>query len=286
MLAKDMSRRTKPLARAGSPCHVVACALLMLVPIIAKAQPANPPILNDVGIDQKLDAQVPGDLTFTDENGATVQLSQYYGKRPMVLTLVYYKCPMLCTMVLNDLNKVMGAMPMNVGEQFDVVTVSFDPSEGPDLAAKKKHQYVHSYGRPHAQEGWHFLTGDEANIKKLTSTVGFRYAWDEKWKQYAHASGIIVLTPDGKVSRYFYGVEYSAQDLRLALAEANQGKISMPAEQILLYCFHYDPTTGKYSLIVTRFVQLGAILTMGALGTFWLVMYRQSKRNAATKVAG
>src|SRR4051812_4888277 len=241
------------------------------------AQTTRPTILNDVGIDQKLDAQVPGDLTFKDENGATVQLSQYYGKRPIVLTLVYYKCPMLCTMVLNDLNRVLGAMQMNVGEQFDILTVSFDPTETPELAAQKKHQYVRSYGRPHAEEGWHFLTGDQENITKLTQAVGFRYAWDAKWKQYAHASGIMLLTPDGKVSKYFYGVGDSARDLRLAVAEAGQGKISTPTEVILLYCFHYDPATGKYSLMVTRAVQLGAILTMGALGTFWLLMYRSGK---------
>src|SRR3954464_431163 len=152
-------------ARAGGPCHVIALVLALLS-FEAPAQTANPPILNDVGIDQKLDAQVPGDLTFKDENGATVQLSQYYGKRPIVLTLVYYKCPMLCTMVLNDLNRVLGAMQMNVGEQFDILTVSFDPTETPALAAEKKVRYVHAYGRPHAEEGWHFLTGDEANIKK------------------------------------------------------------------------------------------------------------------------
>jgi protein SCO1/2 len=259
---------------------LLACALLF-VTSVSRAQTTQPSILNDVGIDQKLDAQVPADLTFKDENGATVQLSQYYGKRPIVLTLVYYKCPMLCTMVLNDLDRVLGAMQMNVGEQFDIVTVSFDPTETPELAAKKKHQYVRTYGRPHAEEGWHFLTGDQENISKLTQAVGFRYAWDDKWKQYAHASGIMLLTPDGKVSKYFYGVEYSARDLRLAVAEAGQGKISTPTETILLYCFHYDPATGKYSLIVTRFVQIGAILTMGAIGTFWLMMWRSGRKPKA-----
>jgi protein SCO1/2 len=261
---------------------LVFVALLLCCASTNFAQTSQPTILNDVGIDQKLNAQVPGDLTFKDENGATVQLSQYYGKRPIILTLVYYKCPMLCTMVLNDLNRVIGAMQMNVGEQFDIVTVSFDPTETPELATKKKHQYVHSYGRPHAEEGWHFLTGDQENIAKLTQTVGFRYAWDDKWKQYAHASGIMLLTPDGKVSKYFYGVEYSARDLRLAVAEAGQGKISTPTETILLYCFHYDPATGKYSLMVTRMVQVGAILTMGAIGAFWFAMYRSGRKLKTT----
>jgi protein SCO1/2 len=247
----------------------VAIALLAFLPFIAHAQTANPPVLNDVGIDQHLDAQVPPDLTFKDENGATVQLGQYFtGKRPIILTLVYYKCPMLCTMVLNDLNRVMGAMPMKLGEQFDIVTVSFDPTETPELAAGKKAAYVHSFASPHAKEGWHFLTGDADSIKKLTQTVGFRYVWDDKWKQYAHASGIMVLTPDGKISKYFYGVEYSAQDLRLALTEASNGKVGSLADVTLLYCFHYDPTTGKYSLIVTRVVQLGAVLTIGTIGAF------------------
>lgn len=260
---------------------VISLSLITLLAMMAgvsRAQTSQPSILNDVRIDQNLDAQVPADLSFKDENGATVQLGQYYNKRPMVLVLVYYKCPMLCTMVLNDLNRVLGAMQMNVGEQFDIVTVSFDPTETPELAAKKKHQYVRTYGRPHAEEGWHFLTGDETSIKKLTDTVGFHYAWDQKFQQYAHASGIIVLTPEGKVSRYFYGVEYSARDLRLSLAEAAGGKISAPAEQILLYCFHYDPATGKYSLMVTRFVQLGAILTISSLGMFWFMMYRRGKK--------
>jgi protein SCO1/2 len=188
---------------------------------------------------------------------------------------------MLCTMVLNDLNKVMGAMPLSLGEQYDIVTVSFDPTETSDMAAKKKAAYVHTYGRPHAAEGWHFLTGDQDSIKKLTDTVGFRYAWDPKFQQYAHASGIMVLTPQGKVSRYFYGVEYSAEDLRLSLDEAAGGKISSPVEQILLYCFRYDPSTGKYSLAIVRMLQLGAILTIGSMGAFWFFMFRRG-RNGQT----
>jgi len=258
--------------------RVLAALIALCVATHSPAQTTNPSILNDVGIDQKLDAQVPPDLMFKDENGATVQLGQYFGKKPIILTLVYYKCPMLCTMVLNDLNRVMGAMPMNLGEQFDIITVSFDPTETAELAARKKKGYVHSYGKPHAEEGWHFLTGDEDSIKKLTQTVGFRYAWDDKFKQYAHASGIMVLTPEGKVSKYFYGVEYSAQDLRLALTEAGHGNVGSLSDVTLLYCFHYDPATGKYSLVITRVIQLGGVLTMGALGAFWLVMFRQSKK--------
>jgi protein SCO1/2 len=250
------------------------------------AQQANKPsILNDVGIDQKLYNQIPSDLLFVDESGKEVRLSTYFnGKRPIVLSLVYYKCPMLCTMVLNDLNHTITAMPgsMNVGEQFDILTVSFDPKETSDLAAKKKDQYIRAYARPHAAEGWHFLTGDAAQIKQLTDAVGFRYAWDPKFQQYAHASGIMVLTPEGKVSKYFFGVEYSAQDLRLALAEAGGGKISAPVEQILLYCFHYDPTTGRYSLAITRALKVAGILTIGSLGAFWFFMYRRDHSKRAS----
>jgi protein SCO1/2 len=243
----------------------------------ASAQTTKPSILNDVGIDQKLNSQVPADLQFRDEAGTSVRLGDYFGKRPMILVLVYFKCPMLCTMVLNDLNKVLGVMNMNVGEQFDILTVSFDPTETPDLAAKKKKAYVFTYARPHAAEGWHFLTGNQDSIKALTDSVGFRYAWDPKFQQFAHASGIMILTPDGKVSRYFYGVEYSATDLQNALTDAAGGKISTPAPQVLLYCFRYDPSTGHYSLIVTRAMQVGALMTMGSIGAFWMLMYRRGK---------
>ncbi len=180
----------------------------------------------------------------------TVHLSDYLGKRPVILSLVYYQCPMLCTMSLNDLTRAMGAMPLNPGQDFEIVTVSFDPREGPDLALAKKKRYVHEYKKPGAAAAWHFLSGDEANIQKLTEAVGFRYAWDAKYNQYAHAAGFVVLTPSGKVSRYFYGVDYSSKDMRLARAEASEGKVSHPVESTF-FCtagfHHYDPSTGKYS---------------------------------------
>jgi protein SCO1 len=254
------------------------------LPPAALSPATRPAILDGVGIDQRMGAQVPANLVFKDETGTDVRLGDYFGKRPIVLALVYFKCPMLCTLVLNDLDHTLVAMPhtMNVGEQFDVLTVSFDPTETPQLAAGKKFQYVRSYGRPHASEGWHFLTGDQASIKQLTDTVGFHYVWDPKFKQYAHASGIMVLTPEGKVARYFYGVEYSAQDLRLALTDAGGGKISAPVEQVLLYCFHYDPSTGRYSLIVTRMLKIAAGLTIAFLGTFWLLMFRRDRSGGIT----
>jgi protein SCO1/2 len=244
----------------------VGLVLMCVAGSAAAPAQQKPPILKDVGIDQKLDAQVPPDLVFHDEMGRDVRLGDYFGKRPLVLALVYYKCPMLCTLVLNDLTKAMNSMRMNCGEQFDILTVSFDPNETPDLARDKKAQYIRAYRRPHAEEGWHFLTGDQASIETLTKAVGFRYAWDAASHQYAHASGLIVLTPEGKTARYFYGIEYAPSDLELSIDEASHGKVTSVADTILLYCFHYDPKTGRYSLRVLRAVQTGGIITVLALG--------------------
>jgi protein SCO1/2 len=253
---------------------------LILFASLAGAQATKPVILNDIGIDQKLGAQVPLDLTFTDETGKTVRLGDYLnGQRPVVLTLVYYQCPMLCTMSLNDQTRALGAMPLNPGEDFDIVTVSFDPREGPDLAAAKKKRYIHEYKKPGAAKAWHFLVGDETNIRKLTEAVGFRYAWDEKFNQYAHAAGLMVLTPTGKLSRYFYGVDYSSKDLRLALVEASEGKIGSPVEQALLYCFTYDPSTGKYSLAILRLLRAAGVITVLAIASFVAVsLWRDRNR--------
>lgn len=254
---------------------VIAPLLILLVAAAARAQATQPSILADVGIDQKLDVQVDPNLTFTDNDGHNVHLGDYFGHRPIVLSLVYYQCPMLCTMSLNDLTRAMGAMPLNPGEDFEIVTVSFDPRETPDLAAAKKRHYVREYHKPHAADAWHFLVGEETNIRKLTDAVGFRYAWDAKFNQYAHAAGFIVLTPDGKTSRYFYGVDYSSKDLRLALVEASRGTISRPVEQILLYCFHYDPSTGRYSLAIMRLIRAGGVVTLLALGGYIALSLRR-----------
>lgn len=248
------------------------------------AQATRPAILNDIGIDQKLGVQVPADLIFADETGKTVRLGDYFGKRPIILSLVYFECPMLCTMSLNDLTRAMGAMPLNPGDDFEIITISFDPREMTKLAAAKKKRYVHEYKKPKAGEAWHFLTGDEANIKKLTEVVGFRYAWDDKFDQYAHAAGFIVLTPQGVTSRYFYGVDYSSKDMRLALVEASNGTIGRPVEQILLYCFHYDPATGKYSLAILRLLKVAGTLTAAALGAFIVTNLLRDRR--AARAAG
>jgi protein SCO1 len=262
--------------------------VLSLAAVKASLPPGQrPPILHDVGIDQHLDVQVPPGLVFRDELGQQVHLGDYFGKRPIVLALVYYKCPMLCTMVLNDLTRAMNSMKMNCGEQFDIITVSFNPRETPDLAKEKKDQYIRAYRRPHAEEGWHFLTGSQPSIDALTKTVGFRYAWDAASQQYAHASGLIILTPEGKTSRYFYGIDYAPSDLELSLAEASHGQVTSVADQILLYCFHYDPTTGRYSLRILRAVQAGGILTLLALavGIVWMT-YRHKARPAGLGPGG
>jgi len=266
---------------------LLAIATCVVAPSRAlAANPATQPaILNDVGIDQKLDAQVPLGATFRDEKGRTVQLKDYLGKRPVVLALVYYNCPSLCTMVLNELTNCMKLMPTSAGAEFEVLTVSFDPKETPELATEKKFRYLRTYNRPTANAGWHFLTGDEASIRQLTQAVGFRYVWDTKFQQYVHASGIMVLTPQGRVARYFYGVRYDAKDLRLALTEASEGKISSPVERVLLYCFQYDPATGKYSLAIMRLVRAASILTVLVLGSFIIIHVRRDRIAARASAA-
>jgi protein SCO1/2 len=237
----------------------------------------RPLLLKDVRFDQKLDAQVPAHLPFKDDLGNDVTLGQYFGQRPIVLALVYFECPMLCSQVLNDLVAALGVLSLNPGQDFDVVAVSFNERETPGLAAVKKAAYLERYGRPGTERGFHFLTGTESAITQLTETVGFKYAWDEEIKQYAHAAGIMVLTPDGRVSKYFYGLEYSPRDLRLGLVEAADRRIGTPVDTLLLYCYHYDPTTGKYGLIAMRTVQAAGLVLIGAMVTFWTVMWRRSR---------
>ena len=237
----------------------------------------RPDLLKDVGIDQKLGQQVPLDLAFRDETGKAVQLSQYFGQRPVILSLVYFNCPMLCTQVLNGQEAAMKGLAMDAGNQFEAVTVSIDPSDRPVLASVKKQMYVGMYGRADAAQGWHFLTGDEAQIKQLADAVGFRYAYDPDSKQFAHASVIMVLTPDGKISKYFYGIQYSPRDLRLGLVEASARKIGTPVDSILLFCYHYDPHTGKYGLLISRLIQAGGLLTVLAIGAMMLFFFRRER---------
>ncbi len=235
----------------------------------------RPSLLKEVGIDQKLNQSVPLDLAFRDEHGKAVQLGEYFGKKPVILSLVYYNCPMLCTQVLNGLESSLKLIPTDIGKQFDVVTVSIDPTERPVLADAKQALYTGLYGRPGAAAGWHFLTGDEQQIRQLANAVGFRYAYDPDSKQYAHASVIMLLTPEGKISRYFYGIQFPSRDLRLGLVEASAGKIGSPVDQVLLFCYHYDPSTGKYGLLISRLIQAAAGATVLTIGALILVLYRK-----------
>jgi protein SCO1/2 len=234
----------------------------------------RPELLKEVGIDQKLNDTVPLSLTFRDEHGKTVELAQYFGSKPVILSLVYYSCPMLCTQVLNGLDRSLKNIPMALGTDFSVVTVSIDPTERPVLAAAKQELYTGMYGRPGAAKGWHFLTGDQPQIKRLADAVGFRYAYDADSHQYAHASAIMVLTPEGKISRYFYGITYPERDLRLGLVDASEGKIGSPVDAVLLFCYHYDPHTGKYGLLISRVIQLAGGLTVLFGGIALVILFR------------
>jgi protein SCO1/2 len=247
--------------------------------------PANdkpPAILNGVGIAQNLNAQIPLALTFTDDHGQTVPLSTYFGKKPAILALVYYQCPMLCSEELNGLTGALQMVDEVPGRDFNVIVVSIDPSEGTELAAAKKRGYLKRYGHPETAAGWHFMTGTQANIDALTKAVGFGYVKipgpDGKLTQFAHASSIQIVTPEGKLAQYYMGVEYSPKDLRLGLAEASSNRIGSPVDNILTYCYHYDPTTNKHSLIVARIVQLGGFITVLTLGGFMLIMFRRDSR--------
>jgi protein SCO1/2 len=243
-------------------------------------------IFKDVGFDQRLNAQVSLDLVFRDETGRAVRLGDYFGDKPVILSLVYYNCTTLCPMILDGLVRSLTPLSFDIGKQFAMLTVSFDPRETPAQAAAKKTEYVRRYRRPGAADGWHFLTGEEAAIRRLTDTVGFRYLYDEKTDQFAHAAGILMLTPQGKVARYFYGFDFSPRDLRLGLIEAAANTIGTPIDQVLLLCYHYDPRTGQYGLVVMNTLRLAGLATVLALGTFIVVMLRRDRRaNLAAREA-
>jgi protein SCO1 len=237
-----------------------------------------PPSLTGVGIDQNLDAPLPLNVNFTDEAGRSVPLGTYFGKKPVVLALVYYECPMLCTEVLNGMVGSLKGMSLTAGADYEVVAVSFDPKDTPQLAALKKQNYARRYGRAGSENAFHFLTGQQASIDAITKAAGFRYKYDEKTGQFAHASAIFVATPDGRLSRYFYGVEYPPRDLRLGLVEASQNKIGNAVDQLLLFCYHYDPSTGKYGAIVMNIVRLSGGVFLAFLATALVILWRRDVR--------
>ena len=281
--------------RAAVVSIVSTAALLSAAPAFAQmaAGPASigykrepnvsssslPKALKEIGFDQNLNQQVPLDIPFRDEQGRTVRFGDFFGgTKPVVLALAYYDCPMLCTQVLNGLASALGVLSLEIGKDFEVVTVSFDPREKPPLASAKKASILERYRRPGAAGGWHFLTGDQDSITRLTRAVGFRYVWDDSLKQFAHPTGIMVLTPQGKVSRYLFGIEYGPRDLRLALVDASSEKIGTAVDQVLLFCYHYDPETGKYGFAIMNTLRVAGVATVLALGAFILVMVRREKR--------
>lgn len=268
---------------------VVVLAVLCLGPGGARAQLAEqvPQALEEVGVTEHLDAKLPMDLEFRDENGNTIKLGDFFdGERPVILTLNYYRCPMLCGLMLNGMVDGLEEMQWTPGQEFEIVTVSINPLETPALAREKKQNYLRRYGRPSAATGWHFLTGRELEINRLAETVGFSFTYDPVQQEYAHAAVIFVCTPDGRVARYLYGIEYPAKRLKLALLEASEGKIGSTLDQIILYCYHYDPSNRRYSPVAMNIMRVGGGLTASilavALGLFWFAEWRKRKKREST----
>ena len=268
----------------------IILALILLASISALAQgmgqgimspPANvrPPGLKNVGIEQHLNQQLPLDLSFRDEAGKPVQLGNYFGKKPVILSMVYYRCPMLCSEVLAGLTGSLRALRFDAGNQFNVLTVSFDPKDTPETARQKKAVALKSYKRPGAAEGWHFLTGSQPSIDALTKAVGFQYEYDPKTDQFAHTTAVMIVTPEGKISQYYFGIEYPPTDMRLGLIQASQNKIGTLVDQLILYCYHYDPQSGKYGAIVSHILQLGGGLTIVSIGILLTVLIRRGPKN-------
>jgi protein SCO1/2 len=255
--------------------------------VIAQVPPPPPPgpaalpaEARRAGLEQKLGAQVPLDAVFRDEAGAAVRIGDLIGDRPAILSIVYYRCPMLCTLVLNGLVRAMRPLSLSAGGDFDVLTISIDPQETPELAAAKKKEYLAQYGRDGAEAGWRFLTGDKETIDRVTGAVGFSYSYDEATGEYAHASGIMVLTPEGRVHRYLYGIEYAPRDLRLGLVDAGSGSIGSPVDQVLLLCYRYDPVSGTYGFAIMTAVRVAGILVLAALALYVTLMIRRERAQA------
>jgi protein SCO1/2 len=289
-MQKARSRRLHPLVLAVCVLHSAFC----IAPALAQQQPGLPgsmghrtgivasnvpPQFKEVTFAQRLNERLPLEATFTDEAGRPVKLGDYFGSKPVLLAFVYYQCPMLCAETMNGISSALKAVPFMPGEQFEIVLVSFDPRDTPEAANAKKRAHLQHWSVQETAAGWHFLTGDEATIREVTSAAGFTYTWDEATGQFAHVSGLLTLTPDGRLARYFYGVEYSPKELRMALVESGEGRVGTAVEELLLYCFQYDPTTGRYGLVVMNLVRLGGLLTVAlALGFVFVMRRRESAR--------
>jgi protein SCO1 len=254
--------------------------------IMSPPASARPPGLTNVGIEQHLNQQLPLDLAFVDETGRTVKLGDYFGKKPVVLSLVYYRCPMLCSEVLSGLEGALRALKFNAGDEFNVLTVSFDPKDTPETATEKKALMLKAYRRPGAAEGWHFLTGQQQSIDALTKAVGFQYEYDKKIDQFAHTTAVMIVTPQGRIAQYYFGIEYPPTDLRLGLIQASQNKIGSVVDQVILYCYHYDPQSGKYGAIVSHVLQLGGGLTVLSLGLLLTLLIRRGQKNGFKEMNG
>ncbi len=277
---RNMVPIAKRNARTATGQLFLLVLLVVTAPLVGYTQELSNTIAQDISIDQKLDESINLGLPFTDSEGNAVQLGKYFGKgKPVILSLVYYECPMLCTQVLNGLVKTMKTLEFSAGEEYEVVTVSFDPSETPALASEKKSAYLKQYARDNAADGWHFLVGDSSAVRELASSVGFRYVYDEKSQQYAHGSAIMVLTPQGKISKYFYGIEYAPKDVKLGLMDASEERIGSAVDQLILLCFHYDPTTGKYGFAITAALQIMGVATFVGIAGFMLVSLRKERKN-------
>ncbi len=275
---------SRPVAKPGARAVRIALLALLAAGGSASAGRAQlspppptqlPPQLTGVGYDQRLGDRLPLSLSFKDETGKAVHLGEYFQKRPVVFALAYYSCPMLCTVVLDDLASTLKAVGLTPGKDFDIVVASFDPRDTPGAAAETKNKVVARYGNEATAPAWHFLSGDEASIRQLTRSVGFRYQWDEKTRQFAHAAGVIVLTPEGQISRYFYGIDYPPRDVRLGLVEAASLRIGTVSDRLLLFCFHYDPAVGKYSAATYNILRAAAALTLLGLVSMIVILRRR-----------
>jgi protein SCO1 len=265
----------------------VAVGLRLVTPSMSLAHTGKEPytkdesFLKEIGFDQRLGAQLPLDLIFTDENGKAVRLGEYFGQKPVIMLITYYNCTMLCPLLLDGLVRSLRPVSFDIGKQFTVLTLSINPRETFSIAASRKDLYVQRYGRPGAEKGWHFLTGKPEAIAALTQAVGYRYVYDKQKDEFAHAAGVVIFTPEGKAARYLYGIEFSPRDMRLALIEAADRHIGNPVDQLLLFCYHYDPLTGKYGVLIMNVVRLAGSVTVLGLGAFMIIMFRRDRRNAA-----
>jgi protein SCO1 len=273
--------RSVPASRLGFSLLLVASSLVASAARV-HAQPGGP--LKEVAFDQNLNAQIPLVTPFRDEQGRAVQLSDYFGKRPVILVMGYTNCPLLCSVVLGEVTRSLKPLDFSVGKDFDIVTVSINPKETPEQADGTRRMYLGRYKREGAEAGWHALTGDEASITRLAKAVGFRYTYNPKLNIYAHAAGFVLLTPAGRISRYFYGVEFPARELKYALMEASASKIGSPIDKLVMYCYDYDPATGKYTFAIMNAIRVLGVATVLALGTYMFLMFRRDRRMArATK---